>query len=321
MASTIKDVAKLAGVSTATVSRIINNKGYFSNDAEKRVKEAIAELSYTPNEHARHVVNRRLTTIGVILPSLDNPLYSELFEDVEQNLSLNGYQALLCISNNQQDKEEAYIKLLKESKVGGIITGSHSDLLIGKLRRNYPIVAFDRQISRDIPAIKSDNLSGGKAIAQLVCRQGIKNVLILSGSKEDFYPINDRVKGMLGVFNHAGIDVSTSALDFGEGFEARRLLIKKLIVNHEFDAICCTDDITAVAVKRCVQEENYHPIVTGYDGSKFIRNFFPDLPTVRQPIQEMAQFLVECLMKRINRPDDLLEKEYVFPVKTVGQSI
>ncbi|WP_203632304.1 LacI family DNA-binding transcriptional regulator [Lacticaseibacillus suibinensis] len=316
MAVTIRDVAREAEVSVATVSRVINNKGYLSPEAISKVKEAMRRLNYQPNTAARSLQGKPSNTIGVILPSLDNPLYSELFERLEDELSTRHFQTLLCTSKNNSTKEEEYFKLLKSNQVDGIITGSHSDFMIAHGNANYPIVSFDRQISKEIPTVKSDNLAGGKAIAKKIIAQGAKNVLILSGSKEDFYPINDRVTGMLSIFNQSGTEVTTSSLEFESSLALKKMLVGQLIVSREYDAICCTDDVTAILVKTCADAMDYRPVITGYDGSTFVRTFFPTLLTVQQPLKEMAELMVELVIERIKSPKTKLKSNYTFPVKT-----
>lgn len=316
MAVTIRDVAREAEVSVATVSRVINNKGYLSPEAIRKVKAAMKSLNYQPNTAARSLQGKPSNTIGVILPSLDNPLYSELFERLEDELSTRHFQTLLCTSKNNSTKEEEYFKLLKSNQVDGIITGSHSDFMMSHGNATYPIVSFDRQISKEIPTVKSDNLAGGKAIARRIIAQGVKNVLILSGSKEDFYPINDRVTGMLSIFNQSGTEVTTSSLEFESSLALKKMLVGQLIVSREYDAICCTDDVTAILVKTCAHAMDYRPLITGYDGSTFVRTFFPELLTVQQPLKEMAELMVELVIERIKSPKTRLKSDYTFPVKT-----
>ncbi|MFD1441681.1 LacI family DNA-binding transcriptional regulator [Lacticaseibacillus hegangensis] len=319
MAITIKEVAARAGVSTATVSRVINNKGYLSREAVDRVKQAMRDLNYVPNTAARSLQGKDSMTIGVVLPSLDNPLYSELFEAIESKLSTAHYQTLLCTSSNLPDKEEEYFSLLRANRVEGIITSSHGDFLKRKANENYPIVCFDRNISTKIPSVQSDNLSGGRKVADWTVSRGAKRVLILSGSTEDLYPIDDRIKGMMSVFNRADIELETAALEFDSSTSVKALLIQKLIASRDYDAVCCTDDLTALMLKRVADAMDYHPLVTGYDGSDFIRTFFPDLTTVCQPIPQMAELMCNLLIEKIHNRSYQFESEYNFPVKLVHE--
>lgn len=314
MTVTIKDVAVEAEVSIATVSRVINDKGYISLETRRKVHSAIKKLKYIPNSAARILQGKHIHTVGVILPSLENPLYSEFFELIEQKMNEKDYRTILCTSNNQPDKEQEYFSLLKANQVEGIITSSHSKDADNLNHANYPIVCFDRFLSNSIPTVKSDNYSGGKEIAKKVIQFHKKRVLILSGSKEDFYPINDRVKGMLSTFNLAKMDITTSYLDFESSSNVKEFLIKKIIYNKEYDAICCTDDLTALLLKKITDSAKYYPLITGYDGSTFIRTYFPNLITVVQPIREMAELCCDLVLQKINYPSKTLEPEYTFPI-------
>ncbi len=304
----------MANVSIATVSRVINNKGYISQKTRNNVLVAMNKLNYKPNTAARTLQGKSTSTIGVILPSLDNPLYSELFENIEATLNARHYKTLLCTSNNQREQELAYFNLLKANQVEGIITSSHSNIINNKIDKNYPIVSFDRTISDNIPSIKSNNLEGGKLIAKEIVKRNKKNILILSGSKEDFYNVSDRIKGMISVFKNERIKMSSAALDFESSLALKKVLTSKAIKSKEFDAICCTDDLTALVALTLSEEMNYHPLITGYDGSKFVQTFFPNLITACQPISEMAELLCDILIKKINNRNLTFSKEYVFPI-------
>lgn len=314
MAITIKDVAKEAGVSIATVSRVINNKGYLSQNTKNKVFSAMDELNYKPNTAARTLQGKSTSTIGVILPSLDNPLYSELFENIEKRLNFLHYKTLLCTSNNQEEQEQKYFNLLQANQVEGIITSSHSDVINEHIDSNYPIVSFDRSISKNIPSIRSNNFEGGKLIAKTVIERKKNNVLILSGSKEDFYQVSDRIKGMISVFQEQAVKLSSSALDFESSLSLKKILTRKALESQQYDAICCTDDLTALIALTVSKEMNYYPLITGYDGTQFVQNFFPNLITACQPISEMAELMCDILIKKINNHDKIFSPEYVFPI-------
>lgn len=320
MPVTIKDVAKSAQVSIATVSRVINNKGYISQKTRKKVYQAMNQLHYTPNIAARKLQSKHTATIGVILPSLDNPLYSELFENVEKYLAVANYQTLLCSSNNQPEREQKYFSLLQANQVEGIITSSHSKFFIQQDLNNYPIICFDRSISKNIPSVRSNNYLGGQKIAKVIIHKNKKNILILSGSKEDLNPINDRIKGMLSIFQNVDTNVQTIALDFDSSLLVKKLLIQKILSTHHFDAICCTDDLTALLVLSFTKSQNHPPLITGYDGSTFVQTLFPDLLTVKQPIGPMAELMCDLLLAKIQNPQQNFETEYVFPISLTQQN-
>lgn len=315
MNKTIKDVAILANVSIATVSRVINDKGYISDKTRLKVTTAMNKLNYKPNTAARTLQGKSTSTIGVILPSLDNPLYSELFQDIVDKLDKLHYQTLLCTSNSHTEQEQQYFELLKANRVDGIITSSHSEIINIENMKDYPIVSFDRTISSEIPSVRSDNFEGGKQIAQIVLKEKKNNVLILSGSKEDFFQVSDRIKGMVDVFSKNEVLVDSASLDFESSLNLKKVLVRKLIENKTHDAICCTDDLTALTVLTVAKELNYSPLITGYDGSSFVRVFFPRIITVSQPIKDIADLMCDILIKKIHDPKLKFPHEYVLPIK------
>lgn len=110
----IKDVAKVAGVSPTTVSRVLNNRGYISEETRKKVYDAMEEINYYPNEIARALLNNRTYFVGVIVPTVTSPFHGEVVEQIEYYLSQKNYKMLLCNSKNQMDTEKAYIDMLRQ---------------------------------------------------------------------------------------------------------------------------------------------------------------------------------------------------------------
>ena len=122
----IKDVAKVAGVSPTTVSRVLNNRGYISEETRKKVYDAMEEINYYPNEIARALLNNRTYFVGVIVPTVTSPFHGEVVEQIEYYLSQKNYKMLLCNSKNQMDTEKAYIDMLRRNQVDGMIVGTHN---------------------------------------------------------------------------------------------------------------------------------------------------------------------------------------------------
>ena len=249
MRVTIKDVATEAQVSIATVSRVINDKGYISSKTRNKVNNSMRKLNYKPNIAARKLHGKQSKTIGIILPSLDNPLFSELFDAIEKNLNKCGYQTLLCTTNNSKDKERECFELLKSNQVEGIITSSHTDFLNNHSFDGYPVISFDRYTSNRIPVVKSDNLNGGRHIAKKVLEMNKTNVLILSGSKDGFYKNDDRIKGMLSIFRSADISIGKAALAFESPTNRKRALIEQILAEKTWPGhrdtvfLICRDEI------------------------------------------------------------------------------
>ena len=170
--ATIHDVAKKANVSVTTVSRVLNNRGYISEATKAKVFKTMSELNYQPNEIARSLLRKQSNVIGLIIPNVSHPFFSELTNHVENYAYENGYKLLLCNSQLDPIKEKDYIEMLKRNRVDGIIMGSHTLQVEEYMNLNSPIVTIDRQISPDIPYISSDNYSGGRIAAQLLVDKG-----------------------------------------------------------------------------------------------------------------------------------------------------
>ena len=153
----IKDVAKVAGVSPTTVSRVLNNRGYISEETRKKVYDAMEEINYYPNEIARALLNNRTYFVGVIVPTVTSPFHGEVVEQIEYYLSQKNYKMLLCNSKNQMDTEKAYIDMLRRNQVDGMIVGTHNAVVETYSKLKMPVVGIDRYLGEHIPVVSCDN--------------------------------------------------------------------------------------------------------------------------------------------------------------------
>src|SRR5471030_2413619 len=124
--ATIKDVAEVAGITVTTVSRVLNNRGYISEKTRKKVYDAMQQLNYRPNEMARSLLRKKSNLIGLIIPTVAHPFFSELTNYIEYYAYKLGYKILLCNSYQDSVKEKEYIMMLKSNQVDGIIMASHT---------------------------------------------------------------------------------------------------------------------------------------------------------------------------------------------------
>ena len=151
---TLADVARAAGVSLTTVSRVLNNRGYLSQATKDRVAAAIKELGYRPNQLARALHGKSTRTIGVIVPTVALPFFGELAAELEDALAVHDYRILVCNSMGRADREREYLDLLVSHRVDGIVSGAHNEDLSEYGAIRMPLVAVDRDLS---PAIPNDN--------------------------------------------------------------------------------------------------------------------------------------------------------------------
>ncbi|MBS7576302.1 MULTISPECIES: LacI family DNA-binding transcriptional regulator [unclassified Enterococcus] len=312
----LTDVAKLAGVSPTTVSRVINNYGYLSEKTIRKVHEAMETLNYQPNNLARSLQGKKTNLIGLIFPSVSDPFFGELIETIERKLFERGYKTILCNAEHDSEKERAYLKMLAANQVDGIIAGSHNLGIVEYENIDLPIISFDRALSPNITIVSSDNFSGGKIATNHLIMNGCQQIGMISGSLSSSSPTNLRNQGYLEVIKDKGLTPHTLLLPRDTTHNLKINKIKKFILDEHLEAIFASDDLTAdlvLKVAHSLNKPNFK--VVGYDGTKLAQRIFPNLTTIIQPIDEIAEVLIDCLITRIKQPDEFLDQNIILPVQ------
>lgn len=313
MVAKLTDVAKLAGVSPTTVSRVINNKGYLSQKTIQKVQEAMRELAYKPNNLARGLQGKSAKLIGLIFPKISNVFYAELIEHLERELFERGYKTIICNSQNDPSKEREYLEMLEANQVDGIISSSHNLGISDYDRVSAPIIAFDRNLSPSIPVVSSDNFMGGQLAAQTLLKTHCSNPIMISGNDDSNSPTQLRLAGFSTIFPDAKVfHISSNYSPLRKEME-----IKQILQQQKPTGIFASDDLTAILIIKIAKElgldiPNDLKLI-GYDGTQFIETYHPDLTTIKQPIQELASLAVDLLLQKIEKQVDL-EKSYILPV-------
>lgn len=184
--ATMIDVAKHAGVSTATVSRVLNNEKYVSEDLKKRVLDVIEELNYVSNTLAKNLKTQTSNSIGIIVPDLSNKYYMDIIKGVEDRLSNKGFVFYLASSNGDSERENEILRNMFENRVKAIIlatSGSNEDAISDLLKMNQLIVLVDRKLDEDlnISHIVENNYAGSFDMTDAVLKKGYRNVAIIAG--------------------------------------------------------------------------------------------------------------------------------------------
>jgi LacI family sucrose operon transcriptional repressor len=321
--ATLKDVAKLAGVATSTVSRIINKKNNFSDEIMRKVTGAMEQLDYHPNEIARSLQNRRSRFIGLIVPSTGNPFFGEITRYVERRAYELEYKVLICNSLHEKEKEKDYINMLKRNQVDGIIMASHIVNINNYLNLSLPLISLDRQLGSRIPYICSDNYEGGVLAAKHLISKGCKRLICISGDRKVPKLSNKRIDSFLDTCKAAGIpcqlfdlpDKFTVDLD-GEA-PVREILSK----NPGCDGIFAGNDLIAMTIIG-VSEKLGRKIpedikLIGFDDDFFAVILNPPLSTIRQPVEHISMYAVEYLVKMIE--GNIVPKRTILPVELIAR--
>lgn len=286
--TTIRDVAKLAGVSVATVSRVLNKSGYVSEASKEKVKKAVKELNYYPNEVARSLFQKRSNFIGLLLPDITNPFFPALAKGVEDSVTNRGYSLLLGNVENDPEKEEEYLKIFAQNNIAGVISAVQGK---NKNFKNIPMVVLDRVDDAQKYSVHSDDFKGGKLAAQSIIEGEPKELVIMAGPKE-VSGANIRLAGNEKVLKEANIDyqifqTKSYQIDYAE--ETAQALFKEY---PNVDSVIASNDVYAIAmmkeaIKRGLEIPKDFQII-GYDDMPFSRMVYPGLSTIVQPAYEIG---------------------------------
>lgn len=315
----IQDVAKLAGVSPTTVSRVLNDRGYISEETRENVKRAMKELNYFPNDVARSLFNKRTNLIGLILPTTSNPFFGELTFHIETICNSLGYKLLLCNSLNDIDKEEKYLEMLMRNQVDGIIVGTHNQGILDYKNENLAVVSIDTDLCDKIPIVASDNYNGGKIATELLISKGCKNIINIDGEfslKTQARLRKIAYEDVMKANNKTPITYEVvSTFDGGNQIQ----VANKILDEHpDVDGVFATNDLFAAsfmneARKRGKKIPEDIKII-GYDGTEASRSLLPDLTTIKQPIELIAKTSVDILIEKIKGKFNNSESKIALPV-------
>ncbi|WP_105617345.1 LacI family DNA-binding transcriptional regulator [Vallitalea okinawensis] len=318
---TIKDVAKQAGVSVTTVSRVLNNRGYLSDDVKSKVHKAMEEINYQPNEIARSLFRKKSNIIGLIVPSASHPFFAALTNLTEAYAFEKGYKVMLCNSNLDLKKEKEYIEMLKRSQVDGIIMGSHTLDVDDYKALKLPIVTLDRRIDEQIPFVSCDNYQGGQLATELLIQKGCKKIAYIGGNLTLDLLSNKRYDAFEEVANRNDIETVLLETDIkGFNFAEYDDLACKLFEEHpDIDGVFASSDIIAsYVIKAAIKNQMNIPDdikVIGYDNINVAEFMTPELTTIAQPIEIMSKKLVDLLIMQMDSEN--INVENVFPVKLI----
>lgn len=323
---TIRDVAEKAGVSVNTVSRVLNNRGYISQQTREKVEQTIKDLNYIPNQLARNLYRSKTNLIGLVVPDVNHPFFSKITKCIERDLYEKNYKMILCDVTESSHKERDYLKMLQENKVDGIIIGSHTLNTDFYKKINLPIVALDRYLSDTIPVISSNHAQGGRLAAEKLIESGCKNVLQIVGSSKVDSPSNERHIEFEKVMKNNGVSTERVELEWNQfEFDDYEKVTDYILESFpNVDGIFSVDLVVASiinhALKRGIKIPEQLKIV-GYDGTDIAKIIYPNLTTIKQPFDEISLATVEILDKLINNQTEDIAMKTTFDVELIeGQT-
>lgn len=299
--ATIKDVAKKANVSVATVSRVINKKGYVNEETRALVENAIHQLNYIPNELARSLFNKHSKLIGVLVPHFDTQFYAELIEGIENAAMRLGYKIMLSNTQDNAKREKDYIHIYSQYNIDGIIVASNAHNVEQLIKSNLPIVTVDHILSENIPSITSNNILGGIIAAQKLISGGARYILELRGPSF-LLTVSERSLGFRQVLVQNNIPYISYDTDL---LNPSIDVITQIIKDHpEIDGIFATSDFLAIHAQNILQKLGRkvpeEVQIVGFDNIVYTTLVSPTITTIEQPIRRMGELALESLVKLLN---------------------
>ena len=309
MAASIKDVARDAGVSIATVSRVLNNVDVVNEDTKKKVQEAIKKLGYRPNIVARSLKTQKTKTIGILVPDISNQFYPEVVRGAEDVANIYDYNIILCNSDSDLDKEKEYIRVLKEKMVDGMLYMSSSlDKEILNLIDEVEIktVLVETKIAGEkYPSVTIDNKKAAYDATKYLLDKGNQKVAFIGLKKDKNNATSQRYSGYEKALKDAGKEVDLGLVYFGDlkaadGYNG----INVILENQEIDAVFCASDEIAMGAINALRDKGLScpedVDVMGFNDSYAASIFYPKITTVAQPMYDMGSVGMRMLIKIVN---------------------
>lgn len=330
---TIKDLASICGVSTATVSRVLNHiGGGYSGETEARIRQVADEMGYAPNPMARSLVTRKTNLVAVLVPDIHYYFFQELFAGLEEYLNPYGYRLLLCNTHESQEQEDQFIRSLSNGLVDGMIVStlnnSENNQLLAELHKNhFPVIALERygEGLEGVCQFQIDNYAAGKMAVDYLYRQGHRKIAFLKGNRNAFNA-GLRYQGYLSGMEAYGLEINEKLTRYGDyGFQQSVDATKELLVQGGFTSLITANDMMALGACKAILKNGYKIpediSVLGLDRTMLTDTHQPSIVSIDFCAREMGLAAGKCMMTMIDgsSPEQKLYRQQ--PVFHEGKSI
>ena len=316
----IRDVARRAGVSPATVSRVINGTTPVAADKRERVLRAIEEMGFVPNEVARSLFKKSSKTIGVIIPSIRNPYFTQLADVIDEAAKKRGYRIVLYNVHHDLDQERTALQMLAAANADGVIVASNNEALQEELSQYHmPVVVVDALFqTQNVNAyLYCDYYQGGRLAAEHLTACGCRNLVCIRGV-QGLYTAQARYEGYRDYCREHGLPEQVVECDYD--FEAGLAMTEELLERFpQVDGIIACNDMVAISVYKILHKRNIavpdQIQLVGFDDIHLSSLISPELTTIHQPITAMGRRAVEVILNEGHLPKE--GRRQSFPVSLV----
>lgn len=323
----LSDVANLAGLSKATVSRYLNNSIVLPQNTVQRIENAITQLDYRANSLARRLSKGGSETIGLVLPDITNPFFAELADAAEEAASEYHYSLVLCITRNNPDKERQFIRWLDTCQVDGLLfTTNRPDngVLREELTGHQRIVLIDEDIPGSlVPKVFVDNVQGGILATQQLIAAGHRRIAFVGGP-DALMSVRERYEGFRQAMALAGLDCPASWVLFGEySREFGQSALRRLLSQPEAPtAIFAASDYLVLGLLDGLSQQGLKApddlSLVGFDDASYAELITPRLSTIRQPARVLGRTAIDIMIKLLNGRQDI-NVETRIPVEWISR--
>lgn len=330
--STIRDVARMAGVSVATVSRVLNESSSVSAEKRETVMRAIKRLNYQPNMLGRNLRRTETRMVLVLLPSISNPFYARIVNGIEDVAHKNGYNIMLCNTGSDISREKVYLEMLKKRLSDGVILMAPelSREELDEIGRRHPVVqCCEYREGSQVSHVSVDNYAAARKVVRHLTGLGHRRIGLIS-CKNSFVSIKQREQGYLKGLEEAGITPDAGLVKYGDyGYASGIRAANQLLSGkNRPTAVFAISDVMAAGVLKAARERGLRIpediAVVGFDNINISYMCNPMLSTVSQPKYDMGRVAMDLLIRHMTgaqkKAENIcLEHELVIRESTVGQ--
>lgn len=327
--ATMKDIARLAQVSTSTVSHVINGSRFVSDEIREKVMRIVVELNYTPSYIARSLKVKATKTIGLLVTATNNPFFSEVMAGVEQYCQKNQYNLIIATTGGDAKRLQQNLQTLIHKQVDGVLLmcGDSRFQADMELTVSLPLVVMDWWFTElNADKILENSERGGYLATKSMVDAGHQKIGIITGNLRKSVAKN-RLQGYKKALSEANIVLNPdwiveSHFDFEGGIVGAQ---KLLALSDRPTAIFCCSDTIAIGAYQAIQNQGLRIpqdiSIMGYDDIELARYLFPSLSTISQPKAELGKLAVETLLQRIQEPNENYRTLVLEPTCILRESI
>ncbi len=326
--ATISRVANEAGVSTQTVSRVVNNRPDVSPETRKRVQQIIAQLGYQPSAIARSLVSKRTHTLGLITADFSDYFFTQVIAGAEVEARRHGYFFMLCSTERNPNDEPEYIRLLAERHVDGMLfarpsTESDNRHLVDLLREEVPVVTTAYHLPGvALTVVDVDNVDGARQATRCLVASGRRPIAMIKGPAR-WKSVADRTEGYTLALQEAGLAGDPSLVAEGDwSYESGYQALRELLASGQpFSGLFAQNDRMAIGAIRALREAGRRVpeevSVVGYDDIPVAEFFDPPLTTIRQPMREVGETATRLLIQVIEEGNAIQGQEVLLKTELI----